>query len=220
MRLLQRSVSPLSRRARIGNGKFEYSMVKQSTALPAMVLFLAILGLPATAIGQSITNSTQQVVRLNPKRDPGKPAYTVADCIVSEHCVSGLAQAVLQAGGKPGLLAGATQEPQPDVSDDQSIYRFEAPAGESFCKAVLLTVSVAPNFGAFAPELKFSASKKAILATVRLPAGDGAPTWAWFDGILILLSVKDVAFAESSCSLKEVAQEVACKGKCEKTIKF
>ena len=109
---------------------------------------------------------------------------------------------------------------QPDVSGDQSVYRFEAPAGESFCKAVLLRVSVAPNFGAFAPELKFSASKKAILATVRLPAGDGAPPYAWFDGILILLSVKDVAFAESSCSLKEVAQEVACKGKCEKTIKF
>ncbi len=220
MRLLQRSVSPLSPRARIGNGKLEYGMMKQSTALPAMVLFMATLGLPATAIGQSITNSTQQVVRLNPKRDPGNPAYTIADCVVSEHCLSWLTQAVLQAGGNPGLLAGAKQEPQPDVSGDQSIYRFEAPAGESFCKTVLLRVSVAPNFGAFAPELKFSASKKAILATVRLPAGDGAPTWAWFDGMLILLSVKDVAFAENSCSLKEVAQEVACKGKCEKTIKF
>jgi hypothetical protein len=195
-------------------------MMKQSTALPAMVLFMAILGLPATAIGQSITNSTQQVVRLNPKRDPGNPAYTIADCVVSEHCLSWLTQAVLQAGGNPGLLAGAKQEPQPDVSGEQSIYRFEAPAGESFCKTVLLRVSVAPNFGAFAPELKFSASKKAILATVRLPAGDGAPTWAWFDGMLILLSVKDVAFAENSCSLKEVAQEVACKGKCEKTTKF
>ena len=185
-----------------------------------MVLFLAILALPATAIGQSITNSTQQVVRLNPKRDPGNPAYTIADCFVTEHCLSWLTQAVLQVGGSPVLLRDATQEPQPDVSGDQSIYRFEAPAGESFCKALLLRVSVAPNFGAFAPELKFSASKKAILATVRLPAADGAPRWAWFDGILILLSVKDAAFADSSCSLKEVAQEVACKGKCEKTIKF
>jgi hypothetical protein len=195
-------------------------MLKQSTALPAMVLSLAILGLPATAIGQSITNLAQQVVRLNPKRDLGNPAYTVADCFVSEHCLSWLTQTLLQAGGSPGLLAGATHEPQPDVSGDQSVYRFEAPAGESFCKAVLLRVSVAPNFGAFAPELKFSASKKAILAAVRLPAGEGAPRWAWFDGILILLSVKDAAFAESSCSLKAVAQEVACKGKCEQTIKF
>jgi len=185
-----------------------------------MVLFLAILALPPTANGQSITNSAQQVVRLNPKRDPGKPAYTVADCVVSEHCLSWLTQALQRAGGNPGLLAGAIQEPQPDVSGDQSAYRFEAPAGESFCKAVLLRVSVAPNFGAFAPELKFSASKKTVLATVRLPAGDGAPTWAWYDGLLILLSVKDVAFAESSCSLKEVAQEVACKGRCESTIKF
>ena len=185
-----------------------------------MVLFLAVLGLPATAIGQSIANSTQQVVRLNPKRDPGNPAYTVADCFGSEHCLWWLTQTLQQIGGNPGLLAGATQETQPDVSGDQSVYRFDSPAGESFCKAVLLKISVAPSFGEFAPELKFSASKKAILATVRLPAGDGAPKWAWFDGILILLSVKDVAFAESSCSLKEVAQEVACKGKCESTIKF
>jgi hypothetical protein len=184
-----------------------------------MILFLAILALSVTAIGQSITNFTQQVVRLNPKRDPGNPAYTVADCFASESCQLWLTQTLLQAGGNPGLLRDATQEPQPNVSGDRSVYRFEAPAGESFCKAVLLRVSVAPNFGAFAPELKFSASKKAILATVRLPAGDGAPTWAWFDGILILLSVKDVAFAESSCSLKEVAQEAACKGKCE-TIKL
>ena len=57
-------------------------------------------------------------------------------------------------------------------------------------------------------------------ATVRLLGGEGAPPYAWFDGILIFLSVKDVAFAESSCSLKELAQEVACKGKCDYTIKF
>jgi len=220
MRLLDRSVSLLSRRARSGNGKFEYSMMKQSAALLAMTLFLAILALPATAIGQSMTDSTQQVVRLNPKRDPGNSAYTVADCFASEHCLWWLTQTLVQTGGNPGLLAGATQEPQPDVSGDQSVYRFEAPAGESFCKAVLLKVSVAPSFGAFAPELKFSASKKAILAKVRLPAGEGAPKWAWFGGILILLSVKDAAFAESSCSLKEVTQEAACKGKCENTIKF
>jgi len=72
----------LARKARIGNGKFEYGMMKQSAALPAIILFMAILGLPATAIGQSIANSTQQVVRLNPKRDPGNPAYTIADCLV------------------------------------------------------------------------------------------------------------------------------------------
>lgn len=196
------------------------SMMKQSAALPAMILIMAILGLPATASGQSTSNFTQQVVRLNPKRDPGNPAYTVADCFTSEHCLWWLTQTLVQTGGNPGLLADATQEPQPQVSGDQSVYRFEAPAGESFCKAVLLKVSVAPNFGAFAPELKFSASKKAILATVRLPAGEAAPKWAWFDGILVLLSVKDAAFAESSCSLKEAAQEVACKGKCENTIKF
>jgi hypothetical protein len=217
---MDKSVSPLSRKARNGNGKFDYNMMKQSIALSAMILFLAIFGQSSTVIGQSITDFTQQVVRLNPKRDPGNPAYTIADCVVSEHCLWWLTQTLQQIGGNPGLLAGATQAPQPEVSGDQSVYRFEAPAGESFCKTVLLKVSVAPNFGAFAPELKFSASKKAILATVRLPAGDGAPKWAWFDGILILLSVKDVAFAESSCSLKEEAQELACKGKCEMTIKF
>ena len=219
MRLLRRTVSPLLRLPRIGNGKFEYNMLKLSTALPAIVFFLAILGLPATAIGQSNANYTQQVVRLNPKRDPGKPAYTVADCSVNENCLPWLTQTVLQVGGNPALLRDATQEPQPDVSGDQSVYRFEASAGESFCKLVLHRPSVAPTFGAFAPELKFSASKKVILATVRLPTGDGAPKRAWFDGFLVLLSVKDVAFSESSCSLKGVAQEVACKGKCE-MIKF
>lgn len=219
MRLLQRTVSPLLRLPRIGNGKFEYNMLKLSTALPAIVFFLAILGLPATAIGQSNANYTQQVVRLNPKRDPGKPAYTVADCFVNENCLPWLTQTVLQVGGNPALLRDATQEPQPDVSGDQSVYRFEASAGESFCKLVLHRPSVAPTFGAFAPELKFSASKKVILATVRLPTGDGAPKRTWFDGFLVLLSVKDVAFSESSCSLKGVAQEVACKGKCE-MIKF
>lgn len=219
MRLLRRTVSPLLRLPRIGNGKFEYNMLKLSTALPAIVFFLAILGLPATAIGQSNANYTQQVVRLNPKRDPGKPAYTVADCFVNENCLPWLTQTVLQVGGNPALLRDATQEPQPDVSGDQSVYRFEASAGESFCKLVLHRPSVAPTFGAFAPELKFSASKKVILATVRLPTGDGAPKRTWFDGFLVLLSVKDVAFSESSCSLKGVAQEVACKGKCE-MIKF
>lgn len=219
MRLLQRTISPLLRLPRIGNGKFEYNMLKLSTALPAIVFFLAILGLPATAIGQSNANYTQQVVRLNPKRDPGKPAYTVADCFVNENCLPWLTQTVLQVGGNPALLRDATHEPQPDVSGDQSVYRFEASAGESFCKLVLHRPSVAPTFGAFAPELKFSASKKVIFATVRLPTGDGAPKRAWFDGFLVLLSVKDVAFSESSCSLKGVAQEVACKGKCE-MIKF
>jgi len=194
-------------------------MLKLCTALPAIVFFLAILGLPGTAIGQSNANYTQQVVRLNPKRDPGKPAYTVADCFVNENCLPWLTQTVLQVGGNPALLRDATQEPQPDVSGDQSVYRFEASAGESFCKLVLHRPSVAPTFGAFAPELKFSASKKVILATVRLPTGDGAPKRAWFDGFLVLLSVKDVAFSESSCNLKGVAQEVACKGKCE-MIKF
>lgn len=185
-----------------------------------MVFLLAILGLPATAIAQSNTNYTQQVVRLNPKRDPGnKPAYTVADCFVSENCLPWLSRTVQQVGGNPALLASATQEQNPYVSGEQSVYRFEASAGESFCKLVLHRPSVAPNFGAFAPELKFSASKKVILATVRLPTGDGAPKWAWFDGFLVLLSVKDEAFAESSCSLKEMAQDVACKGKCEE-IKF
>jgi hypothetical protein len=48
------------------------------------------------------------------------------------------------------------------------------------------------------------------------PGFKSAPPRTWFDGILILLSVKDVAFAESSCSLKEQAQETACKGKCGK----
>ena len=71
-----------------------------------MVLFMAILGLPATAIGQSITNSTQQVVRLNPKRDPGNPAYTIADCFVSEHCLWWLTQTLLQVGGNPGTTKG------------------------------------------------------------------------------------------------------------------
>ncbi len=192
--------------------------MNRSAAKLSVILILAGLGLQA-AQAQPIPDVTQLVVRLNPKRDSGKPAYTVADCFALEYCLSFLTQKLLQAGGNPGLLASTKQETQPDVSGDQSVYRFEAPEGESFCKAVLLKVSVAPSFGESAPELRFSASKKSVLATVRLPAGEGAPARAWFDGILILLSVKNSAFAESSCNLKDVAQEAACKRNCV-TINF
>ena len=166
------------------------------------------------ALAEPIHDATQLVVRLNPKRDPGKPAYTVSDCFVLESCLTDLTQKLAQIGGNPGLLAGAKNERPPDVSGEESVYRFYAPAGESFCKSFLMANNLAPSFGQSAPELKFSASKKAVLVTVRLPAGEAAPPRAWFDGILILLSVKDVAFAENSCSLKEQAQETACKGQC------
>jgi hypothetical protein len=168
-----------------------------------------------TAQAEPIPEATQEIVRLNPKRDPGRPTYTINDCFVVDSCLSALTQKVLQAGGNPGLIAGATKERLPDVSGEESVYRFDAPAGESFCKALLLKMSMAPSFGKSAPELKFSASKKAVLAIVRLPAGEGASPRAWFDGILILLSVKDVKFAESSCSLKEQPQETACKANCQ-----
>ena len=135
-------------------------------------------------------------------------------------CLAALTQKMLQAGGNPGLIASAKEERLPDVSGEENVYHFDAPVGESFCKVLLLKKSMAPSTGKFTPALKFSASKKAVVATVRLPAGEGAPLRAWFDGILILLSVKDVKFAESSCSLKEIAQETVCKGNCESTISF
>ena len=167
------------------------------------------------AMAQPIPDATQLVVRLNPKRDPEKPVYTVADCFVSEACLPDLTQKLLQVGGNPGLIAGAKEQRLPDVSGEDSVYRFQAPAGESFCKVFLKKLSIAPNSGAFTPALKFSASRKAVIATVRLPAGEGAPPRAWFDGILILLSVKDVRSTASLCSLKEIAQETACKGNCQ-----
>ena len=188
--------------------------LRKSVSTLSMILSLVILGPSVAAIGQPVTDYTQLVVRLNPKRDPGRPAYTVADCFVFEPCLTHLTQKLAQAGGNPGLIGGAKNERLPDVSGEENVYRFDAPAGESFCKALLLEFSLVPSFGQAAPELKFSASKKAVFATVRLPAGEAAPPRAWFDGILILLSVKDAGFAESSCSLKEQAQESACKGKC------
>jgi hypothetical protein len=179
-------------------------------------IFLSI-GLGAQgAQAEPIPDATQLVVRLNPKRDPGRPPYTVTDCFAVDSCLSALTQKLLQAGGNPGLIAGSKKERLPDVLGEESIYRFEPPAGESFCKVLLLKMSMAPSSGKSAPELKFSASKKTVLATVRLPAGEGAPPRAWFDGLLILLSVKeDVKFAERSCSLKEKAQETTCKGNCQ-----
>jgi hypothetical protein len=177
---------------------------------------LLTIGLGAQAAqAEPIPDATQLIVRLNPKRDPSRPVYTLNDCFVLESCLSALTQKLLQAGGNPGLIAGIKTERLPEVSGEESVYRFEAPAGESFCKALLLKMSMAPSFEKSAPELKFSASKKVVLATVRLPSGEGAPPRAWFDGILIMLSVKDAAFAESSCSLMEVAQETACKGNCQ-----
>ena len=186
----------------------------KSISAVSVILSLAILGPSVVAIGQPVTDYTQLIVRLNPKRDPGKPVYTISDCIAFEPCLSHLTQKVAQVGGNPGLIAGAKEERLPDVSGEESVYRFDAPAGESFCKALLMASSLVPSFGQSAPELKYSASKKAVIVTVRLSAGEAAPPRTWFDGILILLSVKDVAFAESSCSLKEQVQETACKGRC------
>ena len=164
------------------------------------------------ALAEPIPDATQLIVRLNPKRDPGKLAYTVSDCFDFEPCLTDITQKLTQIGGNPGLIAGAKNERLPDVSGEESVYRFNAPAGESFCKSFLMASSLVPSFGQSAPELKVSAGKNAVLVTVRLPEGEAAPPRAWFDGILMLLSVKDVAFAESSCSLKEQAQEIACKG--------
>jgi hypothetical protein len=177
--------------------------------------FLSI-GLGAQAArADPIPDATQLIVRLNPKRDPGRPAYTLNDCFVLDSCLSALTQKLLQAGGNPGLIAGAKTERLPDVSGEESVYRFDAPAGVSFCKVLLLKMSMAPSFGKSAPELKLFASKKAVLATVRLPAGEGASPRAWFDGILILLSVKNAALAESFCSLTDAAQETVCKRNCK-----
>ena len=188
--------------------------MNRSAAKLGIIILLAGLGLQA-AQAQPIPDATQLVVRLNPKRDPGKLPYTVADCVVVEPCMAHLTQKLLQAGGNPALLAEAKQVPTPDVSGDQSVYQFKALQGESFCKALLLKFSMAPNFGESAPEVTFSASKKSVVATVRLPEGENKPVRTWFDGVLVLLSVKDVAFAESSCSLKNEAQETACKKNCE-----
>jgi hypothetical protein len=186
---------------------------KRISAL-AVILALAILGLPGGVTAQPVTDYSQLVVRLNPKRDPGKPAYTVADCFNVEYCLSILTQKLLQAGGNAGLIAGAKDELQPAMSGEEIIYRFTAPEGESFCRGFLLKLSVAPSWGEFTPALNFSARKKAVIVTLRLQAGDGAPPRAWFDGILVILSVKDAAFAKSACSLTDAAQEKACKGNC------
>ena len=193
--------------------------MKHPAATAAIVLALAALGLPAATPAETMTGANQEVVRLNPKRDPGKPHYTVANCLANEDCQSQLTQTLLQAGGNPALLAGAKNEARPRVSGDESIYRFAARDGESFCRAVLLKLSVAPNFGVSATELKFSASTSMVRATIRLPGGEDAPPRAWFDGMLLLFSVKGAAFSESACTLTDMAQEAACKGKCE-TIKF
>lgn len=189
-------------------------LLESISALP-IVLSLAFSGSPVAAAGQPATDYSQLVVRFNPKRDPGKPAYTVADCFAIEHCLTILTEKLLQAGGSAGLIAGAKEERPPDVSGEDSVYRFTAREGESFCTAYLLKLSAAPSSGAFTPGLKFSASRKAVLARVRLPAAAGAPPRAWFDGILILLSVRDAAFTESSCTLTDEAQETACKGNCQ-----
>jgi hypothetical protein len=187
------------------------------TSAAAIILSLAILAPTVAAAGQVATDYGQLVVRFNPKRDPGKPAYTVADCFAIDDCLTTLTQKLLQAGGNAGLIKGAREERPPDVSGEESIYRFTAAEGESFCTAFLLKLSAAPSSGAFTPGLKFSASRKAVVATVRLPASEGAPPRAWFDGILILLSVRDAAFAGSSCSLGHAAREMACRGNCQNT---
>lgn len=184
-----------------------------------IVVLLAVLGSAAQLPAETIAGAKQQVLRLNPALNTGKPAYTVADCFRSEHCLTPLVQEVGQAGGHIGILAKTLGKASPYVAGENHSYSLAPAAGESFCKAVLLKLSVAPTFGEGAPEVAFSASRSSAKVVVRLPTPEQASAQVvWFDGVLILLSVADPD--RSTCTLENEMRKGECKGgKCE-TIRF
>ena len=115
-------------------------------AVRIVVLFAVLTSAPQLP-AETLTGATQQVLRINPAINTGKPAYTVADCLKSEHCLAPLVQEVGQVGGHIGVLAKTLGQASPDHAGDNYSYSLSPAAGESFCKAVLLKLSVAPTFG-------------------------------------------------------------------------
>jgi hypothetical protein len=183
-----------------------------------IVVLLAVLSSAAQLPAETIAGARQQVLRLNPALNTGKPAYTVADCFRSEHCLTPLVQEVGQAGGHIGPLAKTLGKASPDLAGENYSYSLAPAAGEGFCKAVLLKLSVVPTFGEGAPEVAFSASRSSAKVVVRLPKPEQDSVQVWFDGVLILLSVADPE--RSTCTLENEMRKAECKGlKCE-TIRF
>jgi hypothetical protein len=182
-----------------------------------IVVLFAVLTSAAQLPAETIAGATQQVLRINPAINTGKPPYTVADCFRSEHCLAPLVQEVGQAGGHIGVLAKTLGQASPDHVGDNYSYNLSPTAGASFCKAVLLKLSVAPSFGTGAPEVAFLASRSFAKVVVRLPKPEHTSTQVWFDGVLILL-VADPD--RSNCTLDNETRKAQCKGlKCE-TIRF
>jgi hypothetical protein len=183
-----------------------------------IVVLLVVLSSTAQLSAETIAGAKQQVLRLNPALNTGKPAYTVADCLRSEHCLTPLVQEVGQAGGHIGILAKTPGKASPDITGENHSYSFAPLAGESFCKAVLLKLSVVPTFWEGAPEIAFSASRSSAKVVVRLPKPEQASAQVWFDGILILISVTDPD--RSTCTLESEMREAECKGLNCETIRF
>jgi hypothetical protein len=192
-------------------GKLTHSL---RTAIHAVAFLVGAVPLHA----EMIADVNQQVVRLNSELNANRPAATAADCFNSEHCLPMLVQEVGRAGGDIGRLARTLSRASPDVIGENYSYSFAPAAGESFCKAVLIKLSIAPTFDKGAPELLFSTSRSAAKAVVRLPKPENPSARVWFDGVLILLSVADPD--RSGCTLTTEIRDAECKGgKCE-TFRF
>jgi hypothetical protein len=187
-------------------------------AIQMVVLLLAIPSSPPPLPAEPMAGATQELLRLNPTLNTGKPAYTATDCFESEPCLPHLVQEVSAAGGHIGTLAKSLGHASPDLSGENYSYSFEPAAGKSFCKAVLLKLSIAPSFGAGSPEFVLSVSRHSAKAVVRLPKPERSSAKVWFDGILILVSVTDPDRVR--CTLGNEMRKTECKGgKCE-TIRF
>jgi hypothetical protein len=160
----------------------------------------------------------QQVQRLNVELNASRPAYTAVDCFESEHCLQVLVQEVGRAGGNIGKLAHALGSAAPELIGEDYSYSFAPPPGQSFCKAVIVRLSIAPTFGKGAPELIFYASRSAARAVVRLPKPEKPSARVWFDGVLILFSVTDPD--QGDCTIISEMRETGCKGGQCLTIRF
>ncbi len=182
--------------------------------LSASIFFCSVLGGCAFADGLS-----QRIVRINPQRNDGKPAYTAQECIESDDCRALLTEKIRQAGGDDKDLQASLGLASPISEGEITRFRFVPDGGKTFCKAVLMKISVAPNFGGAAPEVSVSATTQEVLVHVRIPSGEGTPKYAWYDGVVVLLSAPAEANTSAApaggCTLGAAPKTASCKGKCE-----
>jgi hypothetical protein len=171
-------------------------------------IVMAALAVKAMA-GDLPPGVSQRVIRIHAAYGEGLRARTVDDCFEDEDCLYRMMRAINQSGGNPGLLArGETAIGQ--LSEREFLYRFVPAAGERFCSAEFIKLSMAPTFFSRTPELNMEVSARAVTVKISLPENAER---SWLDSFIIVYGV--VPGARKTCTLSDVADRYDCKVRCD-----